>query len=127
MAVKALTPPAEAEKPREPKVRPLFPAIDSGTTEHGLRWEDVDVLGEVYRLREITVDDDDAAFDAAENPDGETINARLQTRMQLAASIMSPPTAVDDMGSWPRLKLRALLFVFNRLNTLPPADAEGNA
>lgn len=114
------------EKPAEKPATP-FPALDRGVTEDGLRWEDVDVLGTTYRVREITVEDDDAAYDAAENPDGETINARLQTRMQLQSAIMSPPTTVDDMVRWPRIKMRILLFVFNRLNTLPPADAEGNA
>lgn len=119
MAAKA----AEAEKP---KPKPLFPAIGIGVDENGLRWEDVDVLGTVYRVREITVDDDDLAFDAAENPDGQTMNARLQSRMLLAAAIVSPPTTVDEMGKWSLIKLRILTFVFNRLNSLPPADAEGN-
>lgn len=113
------------EQPVEQKPKPLFPPIESGV-EAGLRWERVDVMGTVYRMREITVEEDDAAYDAAENPDGETINSRLQTRMMLASSIEDPKVTVDDMAEWPRLKLRAMLFVFNRLNTLPPADAEGN-
>ena len=98
----------------------------SGVDDNGLRWEDVPYGDTTYRLREITVDESDAAFDAAQNPD-KTFNARLNQRMLLVSSIMSPATALDDIGKWGGLKYLVLLRAFDRLNTLPPADAEGNA
>jgi len=109
-----------------PKPKGLFPAIASGVDENGMRWEDVDILGEVYRVRQILVDESDTAYDASVNPDG-TFNARLNQRMELCAAIVLPPTEVDAIGRWNTLKLRALIFVFDRINNLPPADSEGNA
>lgn len=100
----------------------------SDVDENGLAWEDVDVFGTIYRLREITVSESDAAYDASQNAD-KTFNSRLNQRMQLAASIVSPPTSVDDIesGKWGVRKLVILLNAFDRLNSLPPANTEGNA
>lgn len=124
MAAKA---PARADEKAKPE-KTLWPPVASGVDEHGLRWEDVEVFGTAYRVREITVEEDDAAYDASILPDDEDkINPRIQTRMQLSTAIVSPPCTIDDIAHWPRMRLRALTFVFNRLNTLPPADAEGNA
>jgi hypothetical protein len=118
--------PAEAPKPDEkPKPKILFPPIAEGV-EDGLKWQDVEVLGTVYRVRELTTQEEDDAFDAAELPD-DKINARLQRRMLLSFSIVSPKVAVEDIQAWPGLKRRCLELVMDRMNSLPPADAEGNA
>ena len=98
----------------------------TGIDENGLAWEDVEVFGTTYRIREITVEESDAAFDASQNPD-KTFNARLNQRMQLSAAIVSPPTSVDDMAKWGVKKLVTVIDVFDRLNSLPAADTEGNA
>lgn len=119
----AKTKPDETKPDEKPK--PLFPALDKGV-ENGMRWEDVDIFGTTYRVRQITVDESDDAYDASQNSDG-TFNARLNQRMELCAAIVLPPTAVSDIGSWDTLKLRALIFVFDRINNLPAADPEGNA
>ena len=110
-----------AAKPKGP-----YPPIDSGVDESGLRWEDVSVYGQVWRVGEITTQDEDDAFDAAELPD-DKINARLERRLRLVAAIKSPKTALDDIAAWPGLKTRSLMYVMDRINSLPPADAEGNA
>ena len=117
-------PTAAPEKPKGPK--PLFPPLETGVTEAGLRWERVDVYGTLWTVREVTTQEEDDAFDAAELPD-DKINARLQRRMLLCAAVESPRITVDDIATWPGLKTRSLMFVMDRLNTLPPADAEGNA
>lgn len=114
------------EKKPDEKPKPLFPALASGVDENGMRWEDVDIFGTTYRVRRITVDESDEAYDASQNADG-TFNARLNQRMELCAAIVSPSTDVSDIGSWDTLKLRALIFVFDRINNLPAADSEGNA
>ena len=106
--------------------KPVKAPNPSGVDENGLAWEDVEVFGKTYRVREITVTESDAAWDAAQNPD-KTINARLNQRMQLCAAIVSPPTTLDDLGGWGVRKIVTLLDVFDRLNNLPAADTEGNA
>jgi hypothetical protein len=121
MATKQDDPAVEAPKtPPDP-----FPAIDKGVDEDGLRWEDVSVFGTTYRVREITVDESDTAFDASQNPD-KTFNPRLNQRLELVASVVSPPITIDQIGKWTMVKLRALLYVHDRVNTLPAADAAGN-
>ena len=70
------TPVAAPEKPKGP-----YPPLATGTDEEtGLRWEDVSVFGAVWRVGEITTQDEDDAFDAAELPD-DKINARLERRL----------------------------------------------
>jgi hypothetical protein len=123
MADKAKTAaPAKADD----KPKPLFPALDKGVDENGLRWEKVDVLGTLYTVRELTTQEEDDAFDAAELPD-DKINARLERRLRLCSAITSPSVTVDDIALWPGLRTRSLMFVMDRINSLPPADAEGNA
>ena len=120
---KPVEPPKADEKPK-PKV--LFPALDSGVDANGLRWERVDILGTLATVRELTTQEEDDAFDAAELPD-DKINARLQRRLLLASAVVEPKVEVDDIAKWPGLKTRAFMFVMDRINSLPPADAEGNA
>ena len=114
----------EAPKP-DAKPKTLFPALDSGVDENGLRWERVDILGTLATIGELTTEQEDAAFDAAELPD-DKINARLQRRLLLCDAVRDPKITVDDIGKWPGLKTRAFMLVMDRLNSLPPADAEGN-
>lgn len=96
-----------------------------GTDENGLRWEDAEIAGTVYRVREVTVEESDTAFDASQNPDG-TFNPRLNQRMLLSTSIVSPDTGLDTIARWGVAKLVALLAVYDRVNSLPPADTQGN-
>jgi len=118
--------PAEAPKPADEKPKPkiLFPPIAEGV-EDGLHWQDVDVFGEVFHFVELTVQDEDDAWDAAELPD-DKINTRLQRRLLLCSAIKRPAITVDEIARWPGLKRRALDLVMDRMNSLPPADAEGN-
>ena len=120
---KPVEPPKADEKPK-PKV--LFPALDSGVDADGLRWERVDILGTLATVRELTTQEEDDAFDAAELPD-DKINGRLERRLRLCSAIVSPKVTPDDIVGWPGLKTRSLMFVMDRINSLPPADAEGNA
>ena len=111
--------------PAKPKVP--FPALDSGVDESGLRWETVELYDKSrWTIGEITTQDEDDAFDAAELPD-DKINARLERRLRLVASVREPKITLDEIGSWPGLRTRSLMYVMDRINSLPPADAEGNA
>lgn len=124
----AKTPEKPAEQAAEPK--DPFAPVDQGVFDEGdhkgLRWRDHKVFGEVFRLREYTTGEEDDAQDASENPDGETFNDRLRRRILLSTSIVSPAVTVADVAGWPSLKTRMLMVAMDRLNGLPPADAEGN-
>jgi len=116
----AKTAAAEAEKPSK-----IFSV--TGTDENGLRWGELNYEGTTYRLRQVTVDEGDDAYDAAYNEQTQRFNGRLNSRLNLATSIVSPPTSIDDMGKWAGAKLVTLLRAWDELNLLKDADAEGNA
>ena len=97
----------------------------SGTDDNGLSWKDVAYIGTTYRIRQITVDEGDENYDAAMNEKTGKFNGRLNSRLNLAASIVSPSTSIDDMGKWPGAKLVTLLRVWDELNLLKDADTEG--
>ena len=99
----------------------------SGTDENGLAWKDVPYNGTTFRIRQITVDEGDENYDAAMNEKTQKFNGRLNSRLNLAVSIVSPPTTIDDMGKWPGAKLVTLLRAWDELNLLKDADTEGNA
>jgi len=93
----------------------------------GLRWGELDVDGDQYRLRQMTVTEGDENYDAAYNERTEKFNGRLNSRLNLAVSIVTPETSIDTMGAWPGTKLVKLLTAWDELNLLKDADAEGNA
>jgi hypothetical protein len=96
----------------------------TGLTDDGLRWEDVPYNGTTYRVRELLVPEADAAYDAALQPD-KTISYRMNSRLGLCSAIISPPTTLDDISTWSNVKLGTLLAAYDRINSLPPASAEG--
>jgi len=120
----AKTAAAEAEKPSK-----IFSATGTYTEEpyKGLRWGELNYEGTTYRLRQVTVDEGDDAYDAAYNEQTQRFNGRLNSRLNLATSIVSPPTSIDDMGKWAGAKLVTLLRAWDELNLLKDADAEGNS
>ena len=118
----AKTAAAEAE---QPKTKTMFSA--TGTDENGLRWGELSIDGTTYRVRQVTVDEGDENYDAAYNEQTQRFNGRLNSRLNLAVGIVSPPTTIDDMGKWSGVKLVALLRAWDELNLLKDADAEGNA
>ncbi len=132
MAKTAVEP--EAEKPAAPK---FLPPTASGVDNNGLRWEEVPIFGTTYRVREITVREGDEAYDASVLPPdtrlplsaqgGDKFNPRLDSRLRLSMAIVEPVTSIDDIEGWGGSKLAALLYVYDRVNSLPAADSEGNA
>ena len=120
-----MTKKAAGETPDEPiKPKTVFSA--TGRTPEGLKWGELVVEDTTWRLRQTTVDEGDEAWDAAYDESSKKFNGRLNSRMNLAASIIEPPTSVDDMGSWSGVKYLALQRAYDELNTLPEADTEGN-
>lgn len=100
--------------------------LPSGTDDNGLAWADEDIAGKIHRFREVTVQESDDAYDASLNED-KTFNQRLNQRLLLASSVVSPAISVDDIGKWGVRKLIAMLDAYDRINALPAADVEGNA
>lgn len=78
---------------------------------------EVTVRDKTYTLRELSVKENDDIEDASTNPD-KTFNGRLNLRLCLAKSIVSPPTTVDDMEKWSGKKYLILSRAFNRLNAV---------
>lgn len=99
---------------------------ESGIDDKGFAWRDIRVGGETYRIRQISVEESDAAFDATYNEKTDTSNPRLRSRIELCYAIVDPVTEPPMIDRWPRAKLFALLTAFDRLNNLPAADTEGN-
>lgn len=86
--------------------------------------------GTTFTMRELSVDEGDDIWEAAQNPD-KTTNNRLNTRMLLAKSVIEPVVTVDQVGKWGGRKYTTMLRHFNRLNSIdeanptPPAGSAG--
>lgn len=80
-----------------------------------------DVGSQRYTVRELSVDEGDAALAAAKGPD-DKVNETINTRMLLATAIVEPATNVGQIGKFGSLKYLKVLQAFNALNTLPVAD-----
>lgn len=79
----------------------------------------------LYTLRELSVkenDDIETASTDAQN----VFNGKLNLRLCLVHSIVSPATTVEDIEKWPGRKYLVLSKAFNAINSLP-VDSEGNA
>jgi hypothetical protein len=87
----------------------------------------VDIDGEEYTLRVLKVRENDQIWDASQNKDG-TTNERLNSRLSLAAAIVSPPTKVEEIDDWDVTKLVRLFRVHDTLNVVKfkPDPQSGN-
>lgn len=94
--------------------------------------------GETITVRELSVDEGDEAWDAAQEPinpkdpaAGMRVNVRANTRFLLAKGMVEPATTADQVGKWGQRKYTAVLREFNRLNSIeeanptPPAGSAG--
>jgi hypothetical protein len=100
--------------------------------------ETFDYEGTLWTLRELSVDEGDDIFEAAQEPldpkdpsKGTKTNNRLNTRFLLAKSIVEPATGADRVGKWGGRKYTTMLRAFNKLNSIddanptPPAGSAG--
>ena len=93
--------------------------------------------GDIYVMRELTDDEGNEAWDAAQEPDpagekGATrVNGRLNTRFLIAKAMIQPTVTVDRIGKWGGRKYGTVLRHFNALNSIdsanptPPAGSAG--
>lgn len=100
------------------KKAPTFVTID------GEDYETIEVAsgGKTWVLRELSVKENDDIEDASTDEKGK-FNGRLNLRMCLATSIVSPATTIDQIGKWPGKRYLALSRAFNQVNSLPPDEA----
>lgn len=79
-----------------------------------------DFRGVHYVFREVTVEENDAAVDAALNPDGNTINNRTMTRLVILKATVEPKgfSLKDLIG----LPYRAYQHIVELVNDLNDAD-----
>lgn len=87
-----------------------------------LATETLEFRGERIVVRELLTSESDDAWDAALQPDGKTINTRLNTRMQMAKALVEPRKTIEEVSKLGSQKFLVILGAFNRLNSLP----EGN-
>lgn len=90
----------------------------------GEEYETIDVAsgGKTYTLRELSVKENDD-IETASTDDKGVFNGRLNLRLCLAQSIVSPPTTVDSIEKWPGRRYLLLSRAFNKVNSLPADDA----
>lgn len=77
--------------------------------------------GEKITARELAQDEIDDIGEACTDDKGK-FNNRLNTRMLLARSIVTPVTSIDGVGKFGARKFSVILREFNKLNSLPTAD-----
>ncbi len=89
---------------------------------------------ERFTLRELSVDEGDDIFDAAQtpvdpkNPNGPMrFNGRFNSRSLLAASMVEPTATVDQIGKWGGKKYVTFMQYYEGLNTIPEANPTGAA
>jgi len=82
--------------------------------------------GQRYTMRELSVDEGDDIWDAAQapvdpkNPSGpKEVNTRLNTRLLMAKALVDPVTTADQVGKWGGRKYTLMLRKFNALNAIP--------
>jgi hypothetical protein len=119
--------PTKAPEKTETKPPKLGDVVDKGVLDDGRPFHDIWLAaGKVYRMTRITVPQSDQAWDMALGED-DKINWRQNNRQQVAFAIVTPPTTLDDFDKLAAVELAALNRAFDDLNSLPPADASGNA
>lgn len=112
------------DEPKSPKPGDI---VERGTLDDGRPYHDIFLAeGKTYRLTRIWITQSDEAYDAAQTED-DKFNPRLNTRMRLAFSIVTPETTIDSLEKLTEFDLSILFRGFDRLNRLPPADDAGNA
>jgi hypothetical protein len=112
---------ADAETPI-----PMVVLSGSSPFDFAFAEREIDVDGHLFKFREMSVKENDACIDAARQPDG-MINGRINMRMMIAKSSVSPKITVDDLAGVPnRIYLKLAEFV-NEINSIDDALDEADA
>lgn len=86
-----------------------------------------DFRGTHYVFREVTVEENDAALDAAINPDGNTINNRTMTRLLVLKATVEPKGfSLQDLVKLPYRAYQHIVDLVNDLNDADKIPADPN-
>jgi len=97
--------------------KPADDGLDTRTITH---------KGKSYTFREITVDENDEALEAAKNPDGNTINTRVMNRMIITLSATDPTISLDDLGKFSHRLYQKIVDTVNELNDPDRVEEDPN-
>ena len=95
----------------------------------------IDISGRVFVLKELSVAENDACWDASKNEDG-TYNGRTNIRMMITKSAVDPTISLDQLAKFPNRVYLQLAEAVNELNSIDDAETpatdeeesgEGNA
>lgn len=107
------------------EVKKIEPKVAIGEFE-GLDTRTIVHQGKSYTFREITVDENDEALEAAKNPDGNTINTRVMNRMIITMSAIDPKISLDELGKFPHRLYQKIVDVVNELNDPDRVEEDPN-
>lgn len=96
-----------------PVAAPTTTREEAGPVGSSVPW---DFRGVHYVFREITVEENDNCIDAARNPDGETINNRVLTRLMVIASCVEPKGF--DLAALIKLPYKAYAHIVELVNDI---------
>jgi hypothetical protein len=82
--------------------------------------------GKSYIFREITVDENDEALEAAKNPDGNTINTRVMNRMIITMSSVDPKISLEDLSHFSHRLYQKIVDAVNELNDPDRVEEDPN-
>ena len=100
--------------------------MDEVKVPEGLDTRTVEHKGKSYVFREITVDENDEALEAAKNPDGNTINTRVMNRMIITMSAVDPKISLDDLGKMSHRLYQKIVDAVNELNDPDRVEEDPN-
>ncbi len=96
---------------------PVVEGYDTRTVEH---------KGKSYTFREITVEENDAAMDAAKNPDGQTLNTKVMNRMIISTTAVEPKVGIDDISKMTHRLYQKIVDAVNELNDPDRVETDPN-
>ena len=96
---------------------PVVEAYDTRTVEH---------KGKTYLFREITVEENDAAMDAAKNPDGTSLNTKVMNRMIISTTSVDPKVSLDDISKMTHRLYQKIVDAINELNDPDRVETDPN-
>jgi hypothetical protein len=91
--------------------------------------KNIKIRGHELTFRELSVEENDAAADAAKQPDG-TISGRTMMRMMILASSVNPPLTDKDLAKMPQRAYIKIYDTVSALNTVElgeDPDEEGKS
>jgi hypothetical protein len=98
------------------------------TIDDGLEIKTVVIRGKSYKIREITVEENDAAIDAAKNPppNDNTINGRVMNRMIVVSALVDPKLDIASIGKLSNKLFSRLFDEINDLNDPEKLETDPN-